>query len=122
MYIFGKEIDNGSYVLFPYTPKHSAYCGVTGTRVFPRNQSMSPDEKGTKDYICVLISKNQLDYKSLNEKFNSNKTLDFQTRINQIIADDLISDVKFNIDNKVNFTANATTKNIVPIIIEINKN
>jgi hypothetical protein len=122
VYIFGKEVDNGSYVLFPYTPKHSAYCGVTGTRVFPRNQSMSPDEKGTKDYICVLISKNQLDYKSLNEKFNTNKTLDFQTRINQIITDDLISDVKFNIDNKVNFTANATTKNIVPILIEINKN
>ena len=122
VYIFGKEVDNGSYVLFPYTPKHSAYCGVTGTRVFPRNQSMSPDEKGTKDYICVLISKNQLDYKTLNEKFNSNKKLDFQTRINQLIKDDLITDVTFNIDNKVNFTANATTKNIVPIIIEITKN
>ena len=58
----------------------------------------------------------------MNEKFNNNKTLDFQTRINQIIEDDLISDVKYIIDNKVNFTANVTTKNIVPIIIEINKN
>ncbi len=70
----------------------------------------------------MLISKNQLDYKTLNEKFNSNKKLDFQTRINQLIKDDLITDVTFNIDNKVNFTANATTKNIVPIIIEITKN
>lgn len=122
VYIFGKEVDNGSYVLFPYTPKHSAYCGVTGTRVFPRDQSMSPDEKGTKDYICVLISKNQLDYKTLNEKFNANKKQDFQTRINQLIENDIITDVQFNIDNKVNFVANAASKNIVPIIIEINKN
>lgn len=122
VYIFGKEVDNGSYVLFPYTPKHSAYCGVTGTRVFPRDQSMSPDEKGTKDYICVLISKNQLDYKALNEKFNANKNQDFQTRINQLIENDIITDVQFNIDNKVNFVANAASKNIVPIIIEINKN
>lgn len=121
IYIFGKEVDNGSYVLFPYTPKHSAYCGITGTRVFPRDQSMSPDEKGTKDYICVLISKNQLDYKSLNENFNSNKSQDFQTRINDFIKDDLISDIQFKIDNKVNFEANASSKNIVPIIIEINK-
>lgn len=122
VYIFGKEVDNGSYVLFPYTPKHSAYCGVTGTRVFPRDQSMSPDEKGTKDYICVLISKNQLDYKVLNEKFNSNKNEDFQTRINRLIENDIITDVQFNIDSKVNFVADAASKNIVPIIIEINKN
>ena len=57
VYIFGKETDNGSYVLFPYTPKHSAYCGITGTRVFPRDKSMTPDNVGTKDYICVLVSK-----------------------------------------------------------------
>jgi C1A family cysteine protease len=121
VYIFGKEVDNGSYVLFPYTTKHSAYCGVTGTRVFPRDQSMSPDEKGTKDYICVLISKNQLDYKTLNEKFTADRSKDFQSRINQLIEDDLITDVQFKIDNKVNFEANASSKNIVPIIIEINK-
>lgn len=122
IYIFGKEVDNGSYVLFPYTPKHSAYCGVTGTRVFPRDQSMSPDEKGSKDYICVLISKNQLDYKALNQKFNTDKSKDFQTRINNLIQSDLITDVQFKIDSKVSFEANASSKNIVPIIIEINKN
>ncbi len=122
IYIFGKETDNSSYVLFPYTPKHSAYCGVTGTRVFPRDQSMSPDEKGTKDYICVLISKNQLDYKAMNEKFNADQSKDFQSRINELISDDLITDVEFKVDEKVKFEANASSKNIVPIIIEINKN
>ncbi len=122
VYVFGKETDNGSYKLFPYTPKHSAYCGVTGTRVFPRDKSMTPDDKGTKDYICVLVSKKTLDFNALNQQFNADKTKDYQQRINQIIAADAITDITFNMDNKINFNANASQKSIVPIIIEITKN
>jgi hypothetical protein len=55
------------------------------------------------------------------KKEQKNKSQDFQTRINDFIKDDLISDIQFKIDNKVNFEANASSKNIVPIIIEINK-
>lgn len=121
VYIFGKETDNGSYVLFPYTPKHSAYCGITGTRVFPRDKSMTPDNVGTKDYICVLVSKVALDFKALNEKFNADKSKDYRQRINSIMADKIIADVKFNVDDKVNFNADVTDKTIVPIIIEVNK-
>lgn len=121
VYIFGKETDNGSYILFPYTPKHSAYCGITGTRVFPRDKSMTPDEIGSKDYIAILVSKKPLDFKTLNAKFNANKTKDYQQRINEIMEDEIIDDVKFNIDNKINFTAEIKEKNVVPIIIEISK-
>jgi hypothetical protein len=121
VYIFGKETDNGSYVLFPYTPKHSAYCGITGTRVFPRDKSMTPDNIGTKDYICVLVSKVALDFKSLNEKFNADKNADYRQRINAIIADKTIKDVTFNVDSKVSFKANVGDKTVVPILIEINK-
>ncbi len=121
VYVFGKETDNGSYILFPYTPKHSAYCGITGTRVFPRDKSMTPDNVGTKDYICILISKEALNFKELNEKFNAAKNEDYQNRINKIIADQIITDVKFNVDTKISFDADVTDKTIVPIIIEINK-
>ena len=78
IYIFGKESDNGSYVLFPYTPKHSAYCGITGTRVFPRDKSMTPDNIGLKDYICVLVSKEALNYKELNEKFSEKQDAEIE--------------------------------------------
>ena len=37
------------------------------------------------------------------------------------MADKVIADVKFNVDDKVNFNADATDKTIVPIIIEVNK-
>ena len=122
VYVFGKETDNGSYVLFPYTPKHSAYCGITGTRVFPRDKSMTPDNIGTKDYIAVLVSKEPLDFKTLNEKFNADKTKDYQQRINEIMQNDIIKEVEFNIDSKINFVADTKEKNVVPIIIEITKN
>ena len=122
VYVFGKETDNGIYVLFPYTPKHSSYCGITGTRVFPREKSMTPDNIGTKDYIAILISKKPLDFKTLNAKFNADKKTDYQQRINNILADDVIKDIKFNNDSKINFIADTKVKNIVPIIIEITKN
>ncbi len=122
VYVFGKEVDNSSYVLFPYTPKHSAYCGITGTRVFPRDKSMTPDDKGNKDYIAVIVSKTALDFKALNEKFNANKTADFQQRINQVLANDIITNVQFNNDTRINFIADTKEKSVVPFIIEIQKN
>lgn len=121
VYVFGKEVDNSSYVLFPYTPKHSAYCGITGTRVFPRDKSMTPDDKGNKDYIAVVVSKKALDFKTLNEKFNSNKTADFQQRINEVLANDIITNVQFKNDTRINFVADTKDKSIIPFIIEIQK-
>ncbi len=122
VYVFGKEVDNSSYVLFPYTPKHSAYCGITGTRVFPRDKSMTPDDKGNKDYIAVVVSKKALDFKTLNQQFNANKTADFQQRINEVLASNIITNVQFNNDTRINFVADTKEKSVLPFIIEIQKN
>ncbi len=70
VYIFGEELDKSSYVLFPYTKKHSPYCGITGTRVFPKDYSMQLDEKGTQDKIVFMITRKPIDYFALNEKIN----------------------------------------------------
>jgi hypothetical protein len=52
----GQETDKGSYVLFPYTEKHSAYCEIKGTRMFPKDYSMSPDEIGDRDVMAIFIN------------------------------------------------------------------
>ncbi|MGC4114845.1 MAG: C1 family peptidase [Myxococcales bacterium] len=70
-YLFGQETDGTSYVLFPYTPKHSPYCGTTGVRVFPRKQSLEADDKGTRDSVAVVISPKPLDFKKLNERITA---------------------------------------------------
>jgi hypothetical protein len=77
-YLFGQETDGGTYVLFPYTPKHSPYCGITGTRVFPSDQSLTADEVGTTDVMAIVVANQPLDYPKLNEalKASSAKGMD----------------------------------------------
>ena len=70
-YLFGQETDGSSYVLFPYTDKHNPYCGTVGTRVFPRKQSLTADNLGTRDSVAVVISPKALDFKKLNEEINA---------------------------------------------------
>lgn len=80
-YLFGQETDGSSYVLFPYTEKHSPYCGTTGTRVFPRRQSLTADEQGTRDAVAVVISPRALDYKALNDRITAAPGADYEGKL-----------------------------------------
>ena len=77
-YLFGQEVDGSPYVLFPYTPKHSPYCGITGTRVFPKDHSLTADEVGTSDEMAILVYNQPVNFPQLNEvmKTNTAKGLD----------------------------------------------
>lgn len=121
LYIFGKETDNTSYVLFPYTQKHSAYCGITGTRIFPRDYSMEVDKIGNKDVIAILISKQKLDFKEFNSKLTVNKTTDFAKRLFKQVEAETITNVEFQKTNGISFISEIKDKTILPLIIEINK-
>ncbi len=121
IYIFGKETDNSSYVLFPYTAKHSAYCGITGTRIFPRDYSMEVDKVGNNDVIGVLISKQKLNCKALNEKLTADKSTDFTARLFALVESEKISNVQFQKSNGISFSTETNGKTIVPLIIEISK-
>lgn len=121
IYIFGKETDNTSYVLFPYTPKHSAYCGITGTRIFPRDYSMEVDKIGNKDVIAILVSKQKLDFKAFNDKLTQDKNTDFSNRLFKQVENEKITNVTFQKTNSISFTSDVEDKSILPLIIEINK-
>lgn len=87
-YIFGQELDGTSYVLFPYTEKHSPYCGITGTRLFPRDFSMQSDGKGESiDKISVVISKKPLDYNELNNKISKINGSDYESKVNTALQE-----------------------------------
>ncbi|MBP7476941.1 MAG: peptidase C1A papain [Chitinophagales bacterium] len=119
-YIFGMETDNTNYVLFPYTKKHSPYCGITGTRLFPKDYSMQADALGEKDKIAVLITKKPLDYVAFNESMN-NKNIDFAQRFNQLIQSKAATSVDFKQTENISFTADLNGKNAIGVIIEIDK-
>lgn len=121
-YVLGKDTDQSSYVLFPYTEKHSAYCGITGTRVFPRDYSMVLDEIGNQDYITIIVSKEPLDIKAINTAMNTNKSGDYKKRVEAALGNRLLQGVNFTGTNgKIAFQTETTEKNTVAMVIEINK-
>lgn len=69
-YVLGQETDGSSYVLFPYTEQHSAHCGITGRRLFPRDYSLEPDELGDTDYMAVILTRQEIDFEALNRRVN----------------------------------------------------
>jgi hypothetical protein len=91
IYIFGRETDGSSYVLFPYlkpgqsVSKHSPYCGITGYRLFPKNESMEADSIGKRDYIAIVASTEDLDYNRLNQSISNSSQADYAGKVNDAL-------------------------------------
>lgn len=121
-YIFGQETDKSSYVLFPYTPKHSPYCGITGTRVFPKDYSLYADNLGTTDYMMVLVSKQKLDFNKLNDAINNANANTYEAKVENALENELARNVKFGGDNGLaTFNCDTENKSMVAMILEIEK-
>lgn len=120
-YVFGQEANGTSTVLFPYTEKHSAYCGITGTRIFPRDYSMVADEVGSTDYIAVVVSKKEIDFKQLNGRINSSRQKAYADKLKEALANERIERVTFKDGKTVAFSADTKGKNAVGIVIALDK-
>ncbi|MBN2611179.1 MAG: hypothetical protein JXB00_06450 [Bacteroidales bacterium] len=121
-YIFGEETDGSSYVLFPYTKKHSPYCGITGQRLFPKDYSLFPDEKGTKDRLAIVISRQILDYIKLNEAINNSAGNTYEEKVTNTLKDELATDLKFAGGKTLKISSDSKNKNTIALLLEINKN
>ncbi len=107
IYVFGEETDGSAYTLFPYTEKHSPYCGIVGTRIFPRDHSMVADDLGNKDRIAVVVSKEELPYKELAQALNVSNANSFEGKLNQVLGKEQIRRIEFDAtpDGAVGFDA-----------------
>ncbi len=121
VYVFGQEVDGSSYVLFPYTEKHSPYCGITGTRLFPKDHSMTPDDKGKRDYIAIVVSKKPLDWNVLNSRINTSRQATYIQKVREAIGQDEVPNVKFSAPAAVEFSCELGGKNVVATVVEIEK-
>ncbi len=130
IYVFGKETDGTSYTLFPYPnsddhtkTRYSPFCGIAGYRLFPKNKSMTPDSIGTKDYMAVIVSKDSLDWNSLNQQISQNPQQDYAFRLNAILGNKLIQNVHFDANAKGNmhFKTDANNKGVIACIVEVDK-
>lgn len=122
VYVIGQETDGTSYVLFPYTAKHSAYCGIVGTRLFPKDYSLQLDDIGQKDVMAVIFSKEELDYKTLNEQISKSNATSYEGKIKAILGDKLVSQVKFTDGQTISFNSQkAENQSVVAIVFEMKK-
>lgn len=122
IYVFGQETDGSSYVLFPYTQKHSPYCGITGTRLFPQDYSMVPDEIGNRDHIAIVISKEEIDYRQFNYELNRSRQSSYAAKLQEALAKfEPINNVNFQSGNTIRFEADRQGQNTVGMVIEIDK-
>ncbi len=120
-YVFGQETNGTSYVLFPYTEKHSPFMGIVGARLFPKDYSMQLDNVGTKDVMAVIFTKEKIDYKALNDKISQSSAKTYEAKIAQALGTTAVQNVKFTGGEKIYFSAKSGGKNAVAVVFEMNK-
>lgn len=129
IYVFGMETDNSSFVLFPYLKpgetksKHSPYCGITGYRLFPKAQSMQADTIGNRDFIAIVVSKDELDYNALNQAISRSSRGDYSGKVNEALQSIMIRSAKFNNtnDGTIYFKVDANDNKAVACVVAIDK-
>ena len=120
-YLFGEEVDRSSYVLFPYTKKHSPYCGITGTRLFPRDYSMQSDGKLAVSKIAVLVTKEPIDYNKINKAISKATGSSYEEKVKNALGSMLTQKVNFSGNSVVDFSTVASSDKAVAFIIGIKK-
>jgi len=121
-YIFGQETDGSSYVLFPYTPKHSPFCGITGTRLFPKDYSLQADETGSKDFMAVVVTKKPIDYNVLNAALSKSRQSSYAAKLSEALGSQLRRDIDFVEKNGyVAFDTRVAPEDAVAFVIEVDK-
>ncbi len=129
IYIFGQEVDGKSFVLFPYlkpgqtVSKHSPYCGITGYRLFPKAQSMEADTIGNRDYMAIVVSKDELNYNQLNQAISNSRQADYAGKVNEALQSILIRSPQINHtnDGRIYFRVNANDNKAVATIVAFDK-
>ncbi|MCB9169408.1 MAG: peptidase C1 [Flavobacteriales bacterium] len=124
IYLFGQESDGSDYVLFPYTPKHSPYCGITGTRVFPHDQSLTADTIGTRDVMAIVVFDQPIDFNKINTELNASGAQGLEVRLSDVLDNELVPADRVDYREGDTFGAScslAPGQNAIAMVIEIDK-
>lgn len=121
-YVFGEETDGTTYVLFPYTPKHSPYCGITGTRVFPKDQSLTADQVGTTDVISILVADQPLDFPKINAAMTQSTAQGLDAKLAAALGDELGAAESFSYSEGETFGVRGPTQRpSLAVVLKIDK-
>jgi hypothetical protein len=82
---------------------------------------MTPDDKGNRDYIAVVVSKTPLDWNVLNSRINTSRQGNYIGKVREAIGQEEVPGVKFSVPDAVDFSCELNGKNVVATVIEIDK-
>jgi hypothetical protein len=87
---------------------------------------MKLDDIGKKDYMAIILSKEELNIKELNSKISKSQALTYEMRIQEALYQDLIpvKSVQFGVGSDgvtAKFSASSQDKSVVFMVMEINK-
>ena len=121
-YIFGEETDGSTYTLFPYTPKHSPYCGITGTRVFPKDHSLTADEVGTTDVMAIVVYNQPVNYPAVNEAMTQSPAKGLEAKLAAALGNELMPAEALSYQQGPTFGASGpASANAVAFVLKIDK-
>lgn len=121
-YCFGQEMNGGTYTLFPNTPKHSPYCGITGTRIFPRDQSMTADEVGTTDVMTILVYDQAIDFEKLDAALKASTVSGMDAKLSAVLGNELADAGTLTYTQGRTFGASgAASRSAMALVLEIEK-
>ena len=121
IYIVTEETNGTSTVLFPYE-KYSPYCGIIGTRLFPNEQSLYPDEDGNLDRFAIIVTKDEIDIAAVNKAISNSRGNSFQAKILEALGTQHVERLSFNDGTgTIDFEGDLKGKNAVSIVIEVSK-
>ena len=121
IYIISEELNGSSSVLFPYE-KYSPYCGIVGTRLFPDQQSLYPDQDGNLDRFAIIVTEEAIDIDDINRKITNSYKATFREKVLEALGRQHLKEVKFNDGAEtIDFEGKLNGKNAMSIIIEVSK-
>jgi hypothetical protein len=72
--------------------------------------------------MTIIVSKTPLDYNKLNEMVSKANGSSYADKITSVIESEMITNVKFSASKTIDVDCNTNGKNILAVVLEINKN
>ncbi|MGH2554083.1 MAG: C1 family peptidase, partial [Chitinophagaceae bacterium] len=86
-------------------------------------QSMEADSIGNKDFIAIVVSKDELDYNNLNQTISKSNRSDYLGKVNESLQNLLIRPARFNNtdDGTIYFKVDVNNNKAVACVVAIDK-
>ena len=82
---------------------------------------MQADNLGTKDKIAVLITKEPIDYNTMNKRIDKANGKSFQEKVENAMAGNFDTNVRFSGANTIKFEGSASKTKGIIFVIGVNK-